>query len=316
MRRNIVKAFAVVMITAVMLNASGCRFIETEHSRPGVNLPDSVTSKADTSSTSQTSSKPEDTLSSADSSSEEERVEVVRLYVTGIEEKIALRESDSNTSQILAQLTLGEEVKLLDDSASETCLFVSYEKKDITGYIRKEYLTYEKNAVCKRQNAYIAAETPLYDSLGNDRNEIQKLGRDDAIFIIAKTSGTNWFVYVKDSKVFGYVNNIDIKTSKSSVESEEEDYDSSAEEKNINLEHIIGKGDAPEEYLGVYSAKVDSGYLAVRSAKEFRDDNVIGRLNTGDLVYVLDDSTGTYWYCYSQKEGIYGYVDSRYLLKN
>ena len=37
-------------------------------------------------------------------------------------------------------------------------------------------------------------------------------------------------------------------------------------------------------------------------------------MNTGDSVYVIDTSTGKYWYCYSPILGILGYVNSDYLV--
>ena len=77
--------------------------------------------------------------------------------------------------------------------------------------------------------------------------------------------------------------------------------------------YYIGNGNAPENYTKYY-ANVNSGYLAIRSNGSYNDENVIGKLYTGDEVYVIDTSTGTYWYCYSPSNGVYGYVNSNYLV--
>ena len=59
--------------------------------------------------------------------------------------------------------------------------------------------------------------------------------------------------------------------------------------------------------------RVNSGYLALRSAKAFDSSNEIGQLYTGDTVWLSDSSDPTYWYVYSPKLNLYGYTDQNYL---
>ena len=63
----------------------------------------------------------------------------------------------------------------------------------------------------------------------------------------------------------------------------------------------------------LYSVHVDSGYLALRTAKAYDYSNEIGKLYTGDQVQVTDASDSVYWYVYAPGLGKYGYVNSRYL---
>ena len=62
-----------------------------------------------------------------------------------------------------------------------------------------------------------------------------------------------------------------------------------------------------------YTVTVASGYLALRNAKAYDSRNEIGKLYTGDTVTVLDSSDSTYWYVYSPKYGMNGYVNKDYL---
>ena len=63
-----------------------------------------------------------------------------------------------------------------------------------------------------------------------------------------------------------------------------------------------------------YSVRVASGYLALRTAKAYDYNNEIGKLYTGDTFEVTDASDYQYWYGYSPKLGLYGYVNKDYLV--
>ena len=63
-----------------------------------------------------------------------------------------------------------------------------------------------------------------------------------------------------------------------------------------------------------YHVRVESGYLALRTAKAYDSRNEIGRLYTGDAFDVTDASDYQYWYGYSPKLGMYGYVNKDYLV--
>lgn len=74
-----------------------------------------------------------------------------------------------------------------------------------------------------------------------------------------------------------------------------------------------GPGNAPQTYEFVRYAYVNSGYLALRSAQSSSDSNIIGKLYNYYPVQVVS-SAGTYWYVYSTDLGMYGYVNSNYLI--
>ena len=61
-----------------------------------------------------------------------------------------------------------------------------------------------------------------------------------------------------------------------------------------------------------YTVKVDTGYLALRTAPAYDYSNEIGKLYTGDKVSVQEKG-GTYWWVYSPKYDRSGYVNSNYL---
>lgn len=65
---------------------------------------------------------------------------------------------------------------------------------------------------------------------------------------------------------------------------------------------------------GTYRVSVASNYLALRNAKAFDRSNEIGELYSGDTVELQDASDPTYWYVYSPKHGLYGYVNKDYLV--
>ena len=64
---------------------------------------------------------------------------------------------------------------------------------------------------------------------------------------------------------------------------------------------------------GLWTVKVETGYLALRNKAAYNESNEIGQLNTGDTVQVKDTSNDQYWYVYVPKLGKEGYVDKNYL---
>jgi len=226
------------------------------------------------------------------------------FYVTGTSEQIAIRETDEDNAKSLGQLSLGDEVILVSaDSVSYYC--VLQESTGIQGYVKKAYLTDEKSAVCKGETCYTSKKTSLFDTKDSDHNEIQTLSTGTAVTVLAKTSGDYWFVNLNNSKTYGYVKCMDLTTSKPSSSSKTS---SSTSSKNNQL-YTGYSNTAPTNYT-LYYAKVNTGYLAIRSAKAFDSRNELAKMYTGDKVYVIDTSTGAYWYCYSPVHGIYGYVNS------
>ena len=135
----------------------------------------------------------------------------------------------------------------------------------------------------KVDSGYLALRTAkAYDA----SNEIGELYTGDTVQVSDKSDSTYWYVYSPKYNQYGYVN------------------------KN----YLAGAVSTATVSSGfTYTVKVDSGYLALRTAKAYDASNEIGELYTGDTVQVLDASDSAYWYVYSAKLGKYGYVNKDYL---
>lgn len=131
---------------------------------------------------------------------------------------------------------------------------------------------------------YLALRT---EAALNTANEIGELYTGDLVEVTDYTGATGyWYVYSPKYDRYGYVNN---------------DY----------LDAITSSGGS--SYNSTWTVRVNSGYLALRSAKAFDSSNEIGQLYTGDTVWLSDSSDPTYWYVYSPKLNLYGYTDQNYL---
>ena len=131
---------------------------------------------------------------------------------------------------------------------------------------------------------YLALRT---EAALNTANEIGELYTGDLVEVTDYTGATGyWYVYSPKYDRYGYVNN---------------DY----------LDAITSSGGS--SYNTTWTVRVNSGYLALRSAKAFDSSNEIGQLYTGDTVWLSDSSDPTYWYVYSPKLNLYGYTDQNYL---
>lgn len=136
------------------------------------------------------------------------------------------------------------------------------------------------------EKGYLALRTePALD----ENNEIGSLYTGDKVVVREKGAGQYWWVYAPKFGKEGYVNKDFLKPSPSQ--------------------------EAPSSTgsYGDYRVKVDKGYLALRTAPDFKYENEIGQLYTGDIVSVLDKSNDKYWWVYSPKYGREGYVDKAYL---
>ena len=131
---------------------------------------------------------------------------------------------------------------------------------------------------------YLALRT---EAALNTANEIGELYTGDLIEVTDYIGATGyWYVYSPKYDRYGYVNN---------------DY----------LDAITSSGGS--SYNTIWTVRVKSGYLALRSAKAFDSSNEIGQLYTGDTVWLSDSNDPTYWYVYSPKLNLYGYTDQNYL---
>ncbi len=316
MKKFNLKTFTAALLSVVLITASGCT-IELPGGTIDINGNSSTTgnhsekqnvsidpnispSFSDNSGTLHTNSSEFPFNNNGD-----DNIDSKSFYVTGVTDPIALRQRDDDSSEVLAQLDVGTEVKFIS-ADSATCYFVKYEEKNLKGYINKYFVTDEKSAVCKRENYYVSKETTLYSTNDSDKQELGKIKKGQAVYVCAKNSGDYWYVNIKDTKDFGFVKCTDLTTTKP-------ESSSSSTSSKKDTSYPTGSGKAPSSYV-LYYAKVQTGYLAIRKAKAFDSSNELGRMYTGDEVYVIDTSTGKYWYCYSPILGILGYVNSDYLV--
>lgn len=145
------------------------------------------------------------------------------------------------------------------------------------------------------QGVYTTSVAKGYLALRNAKsfdssNELGELYNGDQVYAI-DTSETYWYVYAPSLGMYGYVNS---------------DYLQSG---------TAGRRASSTGPSGstLYYASVSSGYLALRTEKSYDEANEIGPIYNGEEVWVIDSSTGTYWYVYSPTLDAYGYVNSNYL---
>lgn len=108
-------------------------------------------------------------------------------------------------------------------------------------------------------------------------NEIGQLNTGDLVEVTNRKDATYWYAYVPRLDKSGYVDNRYIYNS------------------------------------GLWTVKVETGYLALRNKAAYNESNEIGQLNTGDTVQVKDTSNDQYWYVYVPQLDKTGYVDRNYL---
>ena len=129
---------------------------------------------------------------------------------------------------------------------------------------------------------YLALRSAMaYDS----SNEIGELYSGDTVEVTEYTTSDYWYVYSPKLNRSGYINN----------------------------DYLYFLSSQPTSSSGSYTVSVAKGYLALRSAKAYDSSNEIGQLYSGDTVTVSDSSDPQYWYVYSPKLNLSGYVNKDYL---
>ncbi len=194
---------------------------------------------------------------------------------------LALRSGKAfDRSNEIGQLNTGDLVEITDRKDS-TYWYAYSPKLDKAGYVDKNYLKVAENSAAsndswtvKVKSGYLALRnTAAY----NDTNEIGRLNTGDTVLVKDSSDSTYWYVYSPKLDKSGYVDNRYIYNS------------------------------------GLWTVKVEKGYLALRNKPAYNDSNEIGQLNTGDNVQVKDTSDDNYWYVYSPQLDKTGYVDKNYL---
>ena len=163
------------------------------------------------------------------------------------------------------------------------------------GYVNKDYLVGASsgNSIPARSFPMTARVSSGYLALRNAKaydysNEIGEIYSGETVYVVDTSEGLYWWVYAPTLGLYGYVNS----------------------------DYLVGN--IPSSYSSVssnvWTVRVDSGYLALRTAKAFDSANEIGSLYTGQTVQVIDTSEGKYWWVYAPTLGKYGYVNSDYLV--
>lgn len=196
---------------------------------------------------------------------------------------LALRTAKAYDSRNeIGELYSGDTVQVTDFSDS-TYWYVYSPKHGKYGYVNKNYLIAGGSADTRTvsvSSGYLALRTAkAYDS----RNEIGELYTGDTVQVIDTSDSTYWYVYSPKYGKNGYVN-----------------------------KNYLSGGSSSSSYP-TWTVRVNSGYLALRTAMAYDSRNEIGELYTGDTVQVMDSSDSTYWYVYSPKLGKSGYVNRNYL---
>ena len=221
--------------------------------------------------------------------------ELDTYYVTGTDVSLALFAESGSRGDILAQLSNGDRVGLASTDSGSDWYVYSYDD-GCYGYVKKQYLTDSQQAVTEPEDYYV--DTPDYLVLRAEPSvtaqELTRLDNREKVTVLAKPTGEFWYVYVAQNEQYGYVSSLYLSHT-------------------MPDDRLIGAGAAPSSYLEKYYVYVDKGYLALRSEMAFDTANEIGKMKAGETVYVLDKSTGTYWYVYSPMLGKYGYTNSGYL---
>ena len=202
---------------------------------------------------------------------------------------LALRTArDYDYRNEIGELYTGDTVQVLNRNDS-TYWYVYSPKLGLSGYVNKNYLsggsgsnppqpsgnTYKVSVA----TGYLALRTAMaYDY----KNEIGELYSGESVQVLDKTTSEYWYVYSPKLNKSGYV----------------------------NCKYLVGSGGSTEK---TYTVRVEKNYLALRNAKGYDYYNEIGKLYTGDKVTLKDASDSTYWYVYSPKLGMSGYVNKNYL---
>ena len=113
--------------------------------------------------------------------------------------------------------------------------------------------------------------------------ELGRIKTGEEVWVVDTDDGAVfWYVYAPTLGKYGYVHSDSVSTTRA------------------------------EDQAEIWTVRVESGYLALRTAKAFDYYNEIGKLYTGDHVEVLEKE-GTYWWVYAPSLDLYGYVNSEYL---
>ena len=201
---------------------------------------------------------------------------------------LALRSAaENNVENEIAELYSGDLVEVMGHIDSDYW-YVYSPTYDTYGFVNSDYLTaigasdYSVSSWTVRlSKGYLALRS---DASYNPSNEIGKLYSGDTVWVYDSSNSDYWYVYSLSLDQAGYV-------------------DSS----------YLYSDTASSNFGEIRTVYVTKGYLALRNMKAYDESNELGELYTGDTVQLLDTSDPQYWYVYSPKYDMNGFVNKDYL---
>ena len=195
----------------------------------------------------------------------------------------------------IGELYSGDMVEVTDYNCPVGYWYVYSPKYDTFGYVNNDYLyavansagstTYGSSWTVSVSKGYLALRAAKgYDS----SNEIGALYSGDTVWVSDSSDPTYWYVYSPKLNCYGYV----------------------------NCQYLYGGSSGSSiGYFGeTRMVSVSKGYLALRSMKAYDSSNELGELYSGDIVQLMDTSDPQYWYVYSPKYDMNGFVNKDYLV--
>ncbi len=228
--------------------------------------------------------------------------------VTGTTNYLAQRsEPATDASNEIAKLHNGDTVYLM--SKEGEFWYVSSAVTGYRGYVNSKYLTKAGSAsdvnvqkgsgTCPYRVVGVKNYLALRTEMSNDpANEIGKIYNGELVEVLAgRSTDGYYYVYAPTLNKNGYVNCNYLEYAGDSTGNKST---SSSGQKN-------GK---------TYTVTGTTNYLGLRSAPEYNENNVIGKLYNGQTVeYIFTCDSGDYWYVYAPSLGMEGYVNYKYLVK-
>lgn len=210
---------------------------------------------------------------------------------------LALRNAaNADDSNIFGQLYTGDLVEVSDYAIATGYWYVYSPKYDAFGYVNNDYLNainsssgyyYDSQWTVSVSTGYLTLRT---DKAYNSSNEIGQLYTGDTVSVFNSSDPAYWYVYSPRLNQYGYVN------------------------KDYLTGGVVGAVGTVSLYAGeTRVVNVATGYLALRNMKAYDSSNEIRQLYTGDTVQILDTSDAQYWYVYSPKYDLNGFVNKDYL---
>ena len=209
---------------------------------------------------------------------------------------LALRtEAALNTANEIGGLYTGDLVEVTDYTGATGYWYVYSPKYDRYGYVNNDYLdaitssggsSYNTTWTVRVKSGYLALRSAkAFDS----SNEIGQLYTGDTVWLSDSSDPTYWYVYSPKLNLYGYT------------------------DQNYLYGGNTGSTGTTTYFGETRTVHVNSGYLALRTMKAYDSSNEIGQLYTGDTVQILETSDPQYWYVYSPKYDLNGFVNKDYL---